>query len=99
MSRPRVTEAMRQEMAADGFRTEVRVRRAHCDMTQAALAEAIGMDKAVLCQNLKAPDKLTVGRLRKMIQALDLDPLAVLALLGYDEKVLKNLTRNNGQNT
>lgn len=98
MSRPRVTEAMRQEMAVDGFRTEVRVRRAHRDMTQAELAAQIGMDKAVLCQNLKAPDKLTVGRLRKMIQALDLDPLAVLALLGYDEKSIKNLTHSGQSN-
>lgn len=97
MSRHRMTDARRQEMAADGFRQEVRVRRAVADMTQAELAEAIGMDKAVLCQNLKTPDKLTVGRLRGMIRALGLDPMAVLALLGYDEKVLKNLTRNNGQ--
>ena len=97
MSRPRMTEALRQEKAVEGFRKEVRVRRAHYDMTQAALAEAIGMDKAVLCQNLKTPDKLTVGRLRGMIRALDLDPLAVLALLGYDEKTINNLARE-GQN-
>lgn len=98
MSRPRMTEEMRREKAAEGFRAEVRVRRAVLDMTQAALTEEIGMDKGVLCQKLKSPDKLTVGRLRGMVQALELDPLAVLALLGYDEKMLKDLTRNGQEN-
>lgn len=98
MSRPRVTEAMRQEMAAEGFRAAVRVGRAHQDMTQAGLADEMGICPTILSKLLKDPDRLTVGRLRGMIRALGLDPMAVLALLGYDEKVLKNLTRNNGQN-
>lgn len=99
MSRPRVTEAMRQEMAADGFRAAVRVGRAHQDMTQAGLADEMGICPTILSRLLKDPDKLTVERLRGMIRALDLDPLAVLALLGYDEKSITKLTRNNGQNT
>ena len=93
MSRPRMTEELRRVKAAEGFRKEVRVRRAHYDMTQAELAQEIGMDKGVLCQNLKNPDKLTVGRLRGIIQALELDPLAVLALLGFDEKTVRQLTQ------
>ena len=85
-------------MAAEGFRAAVRVGRAHQDMTQAGLADEMGICPTILSKLLKDPDRLTVDRLRGMIRAIDLDPLAVLALLGYDEKAVKNLTRNNGQN-
>lgn len=90
MSRPRQTKESRDAAAKDAFRLEVKLQRVRCDMTQGELADFADMDRSVLSRFLADPDKLSVGRLRKIIEALDISPLTVLALLGYDPKKLRN---------
>lgn len=95
MSRPRQTKESREAAAKDAFRQEVRVQRAVLDMTQGELADAVGMDRSVLSRFLADPDKLSVGRMRGISQALGLDPLTVLALMGYEKKdVIRRITEN-----
>lgn len=91
MSRPRQTKESREAEAKAAFRTEVKIRQLQLDMTQADIAQAADMDRSVLSRSLMEPDKLSVGRLRKIIQAMDLSPVIILGLLGYDRKVTGKL--------
>ena len=93
MSRPRQTKESREQEAKEAFRLEIKLQRVHFDMTQGERADQAGMDRSVLSRFLAEPDKLNVGRLRKIIQALQLDPLIILPLLGYDNRTIQNINR------
>lgn len=93
MSRPRQTMESRDAAAKDAFRLEIKLQRVHYDMTQGELADHAGMDHSVMSRFLADPDKLSVGRLRKIIRALDLNPLTILALLGYEPRVIQNINK------
>lgn len=95
MSRPRQTAESREKAAKDAFRLEIKVQRVHYDMTQGELADVAGMDRSVLSRFLADPDKLNVGRLRKIIHALDLNPVTILALLGYEPRVIQNINKES----
>ena len=95
MSRPRQTAQSREAAAKDAFRLEIKLQRVRFGFTQADLAEHEDMDRTVLSRCLAEPDKLTLGRLRKIIQALHLDPLMILALLGYEPRVIQNINKEN----
>lgn len=84
MSRARQTKEMKIAAAKDAFRIEVKVQRIHHDMTQGELAKYADVHPSVMCGLLADPDKISVGRLRKIIEALDLNPTTILNLL-YDE--------------
>lgn len=90
MSRPRQTKESREASAKEAFRLEIKHQRVNFDMTQGELADHADMDRSVLSRFLADPDKLTVGRLRKIVQTLDISPLTILALLGYEPKVIQN---------
>lgn len=91
MSRPRRTKESREAEAKDAFRLEVKLQRVRLGMTQGALANEVDMDSSVLSKCLSEPDKLSVERLRKIAQALNMDPLIILGLIGYDPvKIQKN---------
>lgn len=64
-------------------------------MTQGKLADQVDMNRSVLSRYLAEPDKLSVGRLRKIIQILSIEPEIILALLGYSQKQIKDLKCNN----
>ena len=74
------------ETAKETFIQEIRVRRAYLDMTQSELATAIGVVPSSMSKLISNPDKISVGRLRGIIKALNLEPLIVLKLLGYSQK-------------
>ena len=91
MSRPSQTAQSREAAAKDAFRLEIKLQRVRFGFTQAELAEQADMDRTVLSRCLAEPDKLSVGRLRKIIQTLSIEPEIILALLGYSQKQIKNL--------
>ena len=95
MSRPRQTAESREKAAKDAFRLEIKLQRVRFGFTQAELAEQADMDRTVLSRCLAEPDKLTLGRLRKIIQALHLDPLMILALLGYEPRAIQNINKES----
>lgn len=84
MSRPRQTRESREAAAKDAFRLEVKLQRTRFGMTQGELADYADTDRSVMSKLLAEPDKLSVGRLRKIIQALSIDREVILALLGYE---------------
>lgn len=94
MSKLRKKEDMIQA-AKESFRLEVKLQRVRFDMTQGELADQVDMDRSVLSRFLADPDKLSVGRLRKIIQILDIEPEIILALLGYSQKQIRDLKCNN----
>lgn len=91
MSRPRATKESMEAAAREAFRQEVKVRRVYCNMKQSELAEAVGVVPSVMSNLLANPDKINAGRLRKIISVLDIDPMIVLAFLGYNKKDLQNV--------
>lgn len=91
MSRLKQTQEQMEAAAKAAFRQEVKVNQLLYDMTQADIARQADMDRSVLSRCLANPDKLTVGRLRKIAQALQLNPLTVLGLI-YDRKTVQNLS-------
>lgn len=93
MSRPRQTKESRETAAKDAFRLEVKLQRVRNGMTQGELADYADMDRSVLSRFLADPDKLSVGRLRKIIRALDINPLTILTLLGYDIKDIQKMNK------
>lgn len=91
MSRFKQTQEQMEAAAKAAFRQEVKVNQLLYDMTQADIARQADMDRSVLSRCLANPDKLTVGRLRKIAQALQLNPLTVLGLI-YDRKTVQNFS-------
>lgn len=87
MSRPRTNS---DKSASEAFKREVRARRAYLDMTQDELGETIGVCSSQISKLLANPDSISIGRLRKIIQVLDLDPQIILALVGYSQKEIKD---------
>lgn len=87
MSRLRATP----ETAKAAFVREVRIRRAHIDMTQRQLAEEVGVVPSVMSALLANPDKISAGRLRAIVQTLAPDPAIILEFLGYSPKDIRKL--------
>lgn len=83
-----------EEAARANFQREVKVCRVYLDMTQSELADAVGVVPSVMSVLLNNPDKISVGRLRKIIKTLALDPKPVLAFLGYSSKEISDLERS-----
>lgn len=93
MSRPRSNSPIESRKA---FITEVKVRRTYLNMSQNDLGKILGISPARISGLLSKPDELTVGRLRKIIQTLSIDPMIVLAFLGYDRKTIKRFLDSIG---
>lgn len=90
MSRPRMTPELAVEKARKEFQKEVKHRRVELDMTQKDLGEQVGVSAPSMSELLADPDKLSVGRLRRLVRALDMDPVTILLLLGFDPKKLRS---------
>lgn len=91
MSRPRINP---EEAAREAFKMEVKVQRVYRDMKQSELADEIGVVPSVMSNLLANPDKISAGRLRKIIRALSLDPTVILAFLGYTAKEIQNISKS-----
>lgn len=93
MSRPRQTRESRDTAAGEAFRLEVRLQQVHHDMTQGEVADQAGIDRSVLSKFLRDPGKFRVEQLRGVIRTLDISPLTILALLGYEPKIIQNINK------
>lgn len=78
-----------ENYAAEDFRREVRARMGYHDLSQADLASKTPMSQSTISNRLRDPNDITVGELRSLNKALGLDPVVVMALLGYARKDLK----------
>lgn len=96
MSRPRMTPELAAEKAKKEFQMEVKLQRVRFDMSQRELGETLGISSPQMSELLSDPDKLSVARLRGIICALDMDPLTILRLLGFTDKMLRDFTRDQG---
>lgn len=96
MSRPRMTPELAAEKAKKEFQMEVKLQRVRFDMSQRELGETLGISSPQMSELLSDPDKLSVARLRSIIRALDMDPLTILRLLGFTDKMLRDFTRDQG---
>lgn len=82
---PETLEQVRQR-----FIQEVRVRRAYQNMTQRELAVEVGIAPSVMSHLLADPDKISIGRMRTIVQTLSIDMRVVLKINGYtDEEINK----------
>ena len=88
MSRPRVDP---EDAARAAFLREIKVKRAMYDILQRDIGVEIGLTPGATSSLLSRPDDISIGRLRKIIALLHLDPMTVLAFLGYSPKELKQL--------
>ena len=91
MSRPRMTPERANDMARKNFQKSVQHKRLDMDMAQWELAMQLDLGPSGLSAQLANPDKIPVGRLRRIIQILHLDPMVILALVGYTDKEIKQL--------
>lgn len=89
---PETMEQVRQR-----FIQEVRVRRAHQNMTQQELAREVGIAPSGMSALLSDPDKITIGRMRTIVQTLEPDMIVVLKLLGYPAKVIEQISEGSVQ--
>ena len=86
MSRPR---GYADEQRKKAFTKAVKVARTKMDIRQSDLAEVIGVQGSRASVLLNNPDSISVGRMRKIIEALDLDLQTVAGLLGYTPKQIR----------
>lgn len=79
-----------KEYAEEDFRKAVRVQQGYYDlMSQQALADAAGIPRPTLRKRLLEPEGMTVAELRKLVAAICPDPEAVLSLVGYSSKEIR----------
>lgn len=86
-----------ERYAAEDFRKEVRIRQGERDlMSKSALAEEADMPRTTLTKRLSDPMSMTFGEFRKLKSVIDLDPGAVLPLLGYSPKDIRKFREQGG---
>ena len=83
MAKPRIDPI---EKAGTDFLRELKVKRAQYDILQRDIGEEIGLSTSATSSLLSRPDDISVGRLRKIIARLRLDPIVVMVFLGYSPK-------------
>ena len=81
-----------ERYARENFQAEIRRKQGERDlMSVRALSREVGIPATTLGPKLEEPDKLKVEDLKKLVAVLTPDPMAVLALLGYDSKTLRRV--------
>ena len=94
MARPRKTAWNATRIYDDCFRKELRVRQAMLDlMTQRELSKACGIPASTMCKRLSEVGDFSIAELRKLVEAIEPDPLVMLATLGYSDKAIARLKR------
>ena len=89
MSRPRMTPELAAEKARADFQMEVKLQRVKFDMSQRELGQTLRISAPMMSELLADPDKITVARLRDIVHALDMDPVVILHLLGFSDRVIR----------
>lgn len=78
-----------ENYAAEDFRREMRSRMGYYDLSQQALADQTSLSQSTISNRLRDPNDITVGEMRSLNKALELNPAIVLALVGYGKKQIK----------
>lgn len=73
------------EKAKNAFRREIGAARVRSGMKQRELAEALGVAPATMSRMMDDPDKISLGRMRRIVELIRPDIEAVLAMCGYGE--------------
>lgn len=55
------------------------------------LSDASGIPYQTLMRRLQSPENFTMGEIRKLHSAINLDPFVLLSFLGYSQKEIKQL--------
>lgn len=97
MSRPRMTPELATDKARKDFQLEVKLQRVRLDMSQRDLADVVGISAPLMSELLADPDKLSVNRLRAIVSALGMDPVTILRFLGFSDKAIRALARDQEQ--
>lgn len=71
---------------AEDFSRAVRASLAERGLQQHDLAMELDVSDATLSLLLKDPNKISAGRLRTIVQYLDMEPLTLLLFCGFDKK-------------
>ena len=95
MARPRMTPELAADNARKAFQKAVKHQRVEFDMSQKELGEALGISAPQISELMANPDKLSIERMRSIINALDIEPLVVLRLLGYSDRAIKQLSQGD----
>ena len=95
MARLRKTPEQAAESVDESFRREVRIRQGFYDlMTLRELGDSSGIPSSTLCKRLANPGDFTVEELRRLIGAVEPDPLVLLATIGYSDKAIARLKKS-----
>ena len=94
MSRPKMTPELAADKAKKDFQVEVKLQRVRMDMSQRELGEVVGISAPVMCELMANPDKISVSRLRSIVQALNMDPVTILHLVGFSDKDLREFMQD-----
>lgn len=79
------------------FLAAIRAGQAKADvMKTTSLSEASSIPYATMYKRLHNPDKLTAEEIRKLLGAIDIDPIALLRFLGYSLKEIKRALAPDG---
>ena len=79
--------------ARDAVSHDILMQRTDLGLYQRDIAQEWGITEGTASVLLKDLDKLTVPRLRALVQLLGLDPVNVMLWLGYSEKQIQEIRR------
>ena len=82
-----------EEAAREAFRREVKACRDYRAMKQQDLADDLDLGPSAMSVLLSNPDKISAGRMRKIVHVLKPDPVVVLSLLGYTAKDIQAISK------
>ena len=92
------TPATVEKEALAAFVGEVNAQRWRYGYTSyRSLGDALGIAMDTANNYIKNPDTIRISVLRKMVKLLKLDPMIVLAALGYTSRDIRNFIREYGQ--
>ena len=88
---PRIRQNAEQ-YAREDFQKEIRISQARYGlMSQRALCQETGIPASTFCKLMQEPERFTIENLKKVVDVIHPDPMAILALLGYKRKDVKGL--------
>ena len=94
---PRIKQNAEKYVTSD-FLRELRVRMAYLNIPHVQdLANAAGIPTSTMAGKWKAPDKLNVCQLRKIVKTLEPSPTEVLKFLGYGGKAVKTFKEETNE--
>ena len=92
------TPATLEREALETFMGEVNAQRwRYGYRSYRSLGDALGIAMSTANEYCNNPDGIRLGTLRKMVRLLKLDPMVVLAALGYTSRDIRNFIKEYGQ--